>query len=113
MNDSEAFAPSEQRQHTPNQSQHAAMVAVQVAGVFHGMLDKPLAQLLQAQQEKVMVWTVDAPDDADRMLALGVDGIVTNAPALVAATLESTLLACAKAVAPNRYVIGSCSSCWA
>lgn len=82
---------------TPSRLQHA-----QVAGVFHGMLDKPLAQLLQAQQEKVMVWTIDDPADAERMLALGVDGIVTNAPALLSATVESVLLSCTKAVAPTR-----------
>jgi len=107
MHDSESYAPSKQRQHFANVYQHAAMVAVQVAGVFHGMLDKPLAQLLQAQQEKVMVWTIDDPADAERMLALGVDGIVTNAPALLSATVESVLLSCTKAVAPTRYVIAS------
>ena len=36
---------------------------------------------------KVLVWTVDRVDELKRMVALGVDGIMTNYPARLAAIL--------------------------
>jgi glycerophosphoryl diester phosphodiesterase len=37
-------------------------------------------QALQADGMKVFVYTVDEPDDIDRMKRLGVDGIISNFP---------------------------------
>jgi glycerophosphoryl diester phosphodiesterase len=38
---------------------------------------------------KLLVWTVDKADEMDRMIALGVDGIMTNYPARLAARLNA------------------------
>jgi glycerophosphoryl diester phosphodiesterase len=41
-----------------------------------------------ARGHEVHVWTVDAPDDVDEMVALGVDVLITNQPAIVRAHLD-------------------------
>jgi len=38
---------------------------------------------------KVIVWTVNAPDDIDRMLAMGVDGLITDYPDLARRIIQS------------------------
>jgi glycerophosphoryl diester phosphodiesterase len=42
-----------------------------------------------ARGHEVHVWTVDAPEDVDAMVALGVDVLITNEPAKVAAHLDA------------------------
>ena len=37
----------------------------------------------------VLAWTVDEPREVDRVVGLGVDGVITNDPAMVAATLAA------------------------
>lgn len=65
-----------------------------MAAVYHGVLDTGMMEALQGQQKTVVTWTVDEHDDMKRMLGLGVDGLVTNAPRLLQSTLEAALLQC-------------------
>jgi glycerophosphoryl diester phosphodiesterase len=37
----------------------------------------------------VLAWTVDTPDDLDRVVAAGVDGVITNDPSIFLATLRT------------------------
>jgi glycerophosphoryl diester phosphodiesterase len=67
---------------------------LQVAAVYHGVLDEAMMQVLRAQQKTVIPWTVDKQEDMARMLEQGVDGIVTNAPRLARATLQAALQQC-------------------
>lgn len=68
----------------------------QVAAVYHGMLDQQLMQVLRAQQKFVVAWTVDEPGAIAHMLDLAVDGVVTNAPALLKTKIEAALLQCTR-----------------
>lgn len=68
--------------------------ALQIAAVYHGMLDEALMKVLHGQGKKVMTWTVDTAEDMVRVLKLGVDGIVTNAPGLLHDTLQALLMEC-------------------
>jgi glycerophosphoryl diester phosphodiesterase len=43
----------------------------------------------KAQGLRVNVWTVDAPDEARRVAALGVDAIISNEPGAIRAALTS------------------------
>lgn len=72
------------------------LLLLQVAAVYHGMLDEALMKVLHGQEKKVLVWTVDSAADMAQMLHFGVDGIVTNAPGLLQATLQGILMECAK-----------------
>jgi glycerophosphoryl diester phosphodiesterase len=71
-------------------------ILLQVAAVYHGMLDKSLMQVLKAQQKTVVAWTVDEVGTMTHMLDQAVDGIVTNAPALLRTTIEAALLQCTR-----------------
>lgn len=62
----------------------AAGVHPQVEG-----LPTPRVQGLLAEGAIVNVWTVNAPADAVRLGALGVDGLITDTPGLLVATLEA------------------------
>ncbi|MGH7567588.1 MAG: glycerophosphodiester phosphodiesterase [Gemmatimonadales bacterium] len=44
------------------------------------VLDEPLVRTVHGAEGRVMVWTVDRPEEMRRFLALGVDGLVTNLP---------------------------------
>lgn len=66
----------------------------QVAAVYHGMLDEQLMQLLHRDQKTVVAWTVDEEDEMVRLLGLGVDGILTNAPARLKAVIQTAMSMC-------------------
>jgi glycerophosphoryl diester phosphodiesterase len=42
------------------------------------LVDRALVDALHAARAELIVWTVDAADEMERLLALGVDGICTN-----------------------------------
>ena len=46
--------------------------------IYHGALTKELADRVHAAGHKINVWTVDRPEDAQRVIDLGVDFITTN-----------------------------------
>ena len=50
------------------------------AGLALDSVTPAIVQALQGQDIKVFVFTVDEPDDIDRMKRLGVDGIISNFP---------------------------------
>jgi len=63
--------------------------------------DLTAADLTEAQSLglKVIVWTVNAPDDIRRMLALGVDGLITDYPDLARRLINERGMA----IAPIRW----------
>jgi glycerophosphoryl diester phosphodiesterase len=50
--------------------------------------DEPLVRAVHAAGGRVIVWTVNEPDEMRALAALGVDGICTDDPALARATLD-------------------------
>lgn len=68
--------------------------------MYYGVLDEAMMRVLRAQQKTVVPWTVDQRDDMARMLGLGVDGLVTNTPRLLRATLQAALQQCAATKPP-------------
>jgi glycerophosphoryl diester phosphodiesterase len=51
--------------------------------------DEGLLKSLRDKDIELVVWTVNAPADIDRMLALGVDGVISDYPDRVMRALES------------------------
>jgi len=70
--------------------------------VYFGDLDA--AKLAEAKLLglTVLAWTVNAPRDIERMLDLGVDGIVSDRPDLVREAMQRRGLALPKATPPTR-----------
>eukprot|EP00878_Enallax_costatus_P030808 GHUV01033601.1.p1 GENE.GHUV01033601.1~~GHUV01033601.1.p1 ORF type:complete len:265 (+),score=62.24 GHUV01033601.1:496-1290(+) len=65
------------------------MKHVEVAAVFHGMLNQSLMGQLTAANKSVFAWSVDDPGDMQRMLDLGVHGMVTNRPKVLLEAVRS------------------------
>ena len=62
---------------------HLERAVAAAAESFHPRADRttrPLVHACHARGLRVYPWTVDAPGEVDRMLALGVDGFFTNHP---------------------------------
>lgn len=53
------------------------------------VLDRRMVAGLQAHGVAVHVWTIDEPDDMRALLALGVDGIISDRPSVLAAVLAA------------------------
>lgn len=51
--------------------------------VWNKQVSKPAVRLAHQQGLKVWVYTIDRPELAERLLDIGVDGIITNNPALM------------------------------
>lgn len=58
--------------------------------MYHRLLDEAMMRVLP-----------DQPADMARMLGLGVDGLVTNSPRLLRATLQAALQQCVATSAPT------------
>jgi len=44
------------------------------------MVDRALVEAMHAAGHRIVVWTVDEPDDMRHLIGLAVDGICTNRP---------------------------------
>lgn len=71
-----------------------AGVATFAAGIgpWHEAVDAALVARARARGLAIRPWTVNGPADIDRLLALGVDGVITDVPD-VAAAARSALVA--------------------
>ena len=56
------------------------MISAGVWSPFHGDLSPPLLAEAQALGLKVVPWTVNEPALMDRLIAWGVDGLITDYP---------------------------------
>jgi glycerophosphoryl diester phosphodiesterase len=63
-----------------------AQVPLQLGG--RALVDERFLAAAHARGLQVHVWTVDDPDEARKMLDLGVDGIMTDRPAMLRQVLE-------------------------
>lgn len=57
----------------------------------HTMVDARYMAWARKRGYRVYAWTVDEPDEMRRLIALGVDGIITNVPDVLRRVLEATL----------------------
>jgi glycerophosphoryl diester phosphodiesterase len=66
-------------------------MALQVPASFGGrdLVTPEFVSHAHAHELQVHVWTIDEPEEMNRLLDLGVDGIVTNHPARLARLIES------------------------
>ena len=60
-----------------------------VAVIDHNMANRELVEQFHAHQGALLVYTVDKPEHLARMVQVGVDGIITNRPALAHRILET------------------------
>ena len=62
---------------------------VQVPTSFKGItiVNQKLINFIHDQGKKIHVWTVDDQDEMQRLIDLGVDGIMTDRPSLLKETL--------------------------
>jgi glycerophosphoryl diester phosphodiesterase len=56
----------------------------------HSMIDKKYMEWAQNRDYRVHTWTVDDPSEAQRLVDLGVHGIITNKPAFLRKNLQIT-----------------------
>lgn len=54
-----------------------------------GQISLPLIRRAHAQGKKVYAWTVDDPVTMTRLISIGVDGLITNKPALARTVMET------------------------
>jgi glycerophosphoryl diester phosphodiesterase len=64
-----------------------AQVPLQLGG--RALVDERFVTAAHARGLQVHVWTVDTPEEATAMLDLGVDGIMTDRPAMLKQLLEA------------------------
>ena len=66
--------------HDPQLVQTAKQKGLDGLDVHYAGVDKEFADAVKASGQKLYVWTVDDPEEAIRLIKLGVDGITTNRP---------------------------------
>jgi glycerophosphoryl diester phosphodiesterase len=72
----------------------AVLYALQVAAVYHGMLNETLMDVLRGGNKSVYAWTANRADELQPLLDLAVDGIVTNNPELLLQAVQARLANC-------------------
>jgi len=66
--------------HNPQLVQTAKNKGLDGLDVHYAGVNKEFADAVKASGQKLYVWTVDEPEEAIRLIKLGVDGITTNRP---------------------------------
>jgi len=66
--------------HDPQLAQTAKNKGLDGLDVHYAGVNKEFVDAVKASGQKLYVWTVDDPEDAIRLIRLGVDGITTNRP---------------------------------
>jgi glycerophosphoryl diester phosphodiesterase len=61
-------------------------------GPWHGAVDAALVERAHARGLAIRPWTVDDPREARRLLALGVDALITNLPGVIAPVVRRSAL---------------------
>lgn len=74
--------------HDPNLAQEAKGRGLDGLDVHNAGVTKKFARAVKASGLKLYVWTVDEPEEAQRLIELGVDGITTNRPGWLAEQLN-------------------------
>jgi glycerophosphoryl diester phosphodiesterase len=64
---------------------------VDFLSVEQNRLDHPFIQSAHGRGQRVYAWTVNSADDLERLLDLGVDGVITDSTALARRTLDDYL----------------------
>jgi glycerophosphoryl diester phosphodiesterase len=67
---------------------------MQVAAVHHELMDSQLVSTLRTGRKLAYAFTVDAPAELQRLLDLGIDGIVTNNAALLSQAVNQRMQKC-------------------
>ena len=67
--------------HDPQLVQIAKKKSLEGLDVHYAGVTKDFMDAVKASAQKLYVWTVDEPEEAIRLVKLGVDGITTNRPA--------------------------------
>lgn len=70
------------------------MKAAKVVGAYHPLIDENLMQKLHRRDKKVYAWTVDDIDSMKRMLAEGVDAVVTSNPTSLRSVMQDIRTTC-------------------
>lgn len=78
------------RSHAPPPASLSRHVAVQVPATYGEMtvVDEEFVSAAHAAGVAVHVWTIDEEKEMERLAALGVDGIITDRPSVLVATLR-------------------------
>ena len=67
---------------------HAACLQVPTKARGHTLVDERFVRAAHRRGLQVHVWTIDDPDEMTGLLDLGVDGIMTDRPAVLKEVLE-------------------------
>ena len=78
--------------HDPQLVQTAENKGLDGLDVHYAGVNKEFADAVKASGQKLYVWTVDEPEEAIRLIKLGVDGITTNRPAWLREQLKNNAL---------------------
>lgn len=89
-----AFAPLFTSRPTPRQLDRAARGAEGV-GVPHALVDAALVGAVHRRGLRLRAYTANEPEELLRLVALGVDGLITDAPARARAALAAVASAAA------------------
>jgi glycerophosphoryl diester phosphodiesterase len=76
----------------PGDHLDAAAAFASGIGPWHGAVDAALVAAARARGLAVRPWTVDEPAEMRRLLVLGVDAVITNAPDVAVAVVRGTAL---------------------